>query len=288
VQANLDQIYKDVDFLTKINPPRNFQNMSSLAAVCDYIKYEIKLAGGEPKEQTWTAQGETYTNIIVSYLPEKEEKLIVGAHYDVCGNQPGADDNASAVAGLLESIRIIFQQQPDLDYGIEFVAYCLEEPPFFGTDEMGSYIHAKSLHDANTPVIGMICFEMIGYFSDEPNSQTYPTEALAAIYPSTANFIVVVGTEKYHDFNSLVHVRMLPEARIDVQLISFPDSNNSLSALSDHHNYWRFGYPALMINDTSFIRNPHYHESTDTIDTLDFEKMTAVIDAVYNAITHLK
>ncbi|MGB1103513.1 MAG: M28 family peptidase [Crocinitomicaceae bacterium] len=288
MKAKQDQLYNDVDFLTSIDPPRNYKNRGSLEAVCDYIKSQIIHSGGLPREQKWTVEGDSYSNIIVNYLPEKEEKLIVGAHYDVYGDYPGADDNASAVAGLMECIRLIFQEQPELDYGIEFVAYCLEEPPFFGTEAMGSYIHAKSLFENRTKVLGMICFEMIGYFSDEPNSQPYPTEALAAIYPNTANFIVAVGTEKYRDFNSPVHIKMLDNAEIDVQMISFPDANNSLSALSDHHNYWRFGYPALMINDTSFIRNPNYHEPTDTIDTLDFEKMAAVVSATYQAIKNIK
>ena len=225
-------------------------------------------------------------NILVSYLPEKTKKLIVGAHYDVCGEQPGADDNASAVAGLLECIRLTFEEQPDLDYGIEFVAYCLEEPPFFGSEKMGSYIHAKSIHASQMDVMGMICFEMIGYFSDEPSSQPYPNEALASLYPSTANFIVVVGTQKHHAFNQHIHELMLPGAQIDVQMISFP-LDNALAGLSDQRNYWEFGYPALMINDTSFLRNPNYHESTDTIDTLDFAKMTAVVNAAYRAITHM-
>lgn len=286
MNANQNQLYKDVEFLTKVDPPRNHMHLDSLEAVCDYLKQEIKLAGGDPREQTWTVQGHTYKNIIVSYQPEQTQKLVVGAHYDVCGNQPGADDNASAVAGLLECIRLTFKNQPALNYGIEFVAYSLEEPPYFGTENMGSYIHAKSLFEEKTAVMGMICFEMIGYFSDEPNSQPYPNAELAAIYPNIANFIVIVGTDKYHDFNTHFHQKMLPGAQLDVQMISFPPEN-TLAGLSDQRNYWIFDYPALMINDTSFLRNPHYHEATDTIDKLDFEKITAVVNAAYRAITHL-
>ena len=136
----------------------------------DYIKNEFEQAGLEVQYQKWIAAGNEYTNVIGVYNGHKSKRLIVGAHYDVCGEQPGADDNASAVAGLLESARLIGENKPDLDYAIEFVAYCLEEPPFFGTTEMGSYVHAKSLFDNNVDVIGMICYEMIGYFSDEPNS----------------------------------------------------------------------------------------------------------------------
>ena len=166
----------------------------------------------------------------------------------------------------------------------------MEEPPFFGTKQMGSYIHAASLHAEQASVLGMICYEMIGYFSDEPGSQTYPTEELERRYPSTANFIIVVGIESHREFTEQVHRLMAAKADIDVQVVHFPESHASagLAGLSDQRNYWAFGYPALMINDTSFIRNPHYHEPTDTIDTLDFAKMAAVVSAACQAIVKFK
>jgi Zn-dependent M28 family amino/carboxypeptidase len=231
-------------------------------------------------------QGNEYTNVIASYNSAKVKRLIVGAHYDVCGDQPGADDNASAVAGLLECARLVFKHQPELEYRIDFVAYCLEEPPFFGLESMGSYVHAKSLHDNKVDVIGMISLEMIGYFSDEPNSQPYPSPELARQYPDKANYIIVVGIEKYAAFNRKVHALMTSGSAIDVQIINFP-TGEGLAGLSDQRSYWKFGYNALMINDTAFIRNPNYHMPTDTIDTLDFKKMTAVIDSTYRAITHI-
>jgi len=285
MNAQKYRLYQDVDFLTRLRPFRNYENLESLAKVCDYIKEEYRKLGWTYEEQKWTAAGNEYTNIIVSYNADKEERLIVGAHYDVCGNQPGADDNASAVAGLLETARLLATHKPDLDYRIDLVAYCLEEPPFFGSESMGSYIHAKSLYDDNVDVIGMICYEMIGYFSDEPNSQIYPYpfSELAKIYPSTANFIVVVGLDEYSPFNDKVYKLMKAQGGIDVQTISFPD-DTGLSGLSDHMCYWKFGYNALMINDTAFIRNDNYHQITDTIETLDFDKMTEVINSAYNAI----
>jgi hypothetical protein len=211
----------------------------------------------------------------------------VGAHYDVCGDQPGADDNASAVAGLLETARLIALNKPKIDYQIDFVAYCLEEPPFFGTEAMGSFVHAKSLSENKVELLGMICFEMIGYFSEQPNSQQFPSAELAKIYPSTANFIIVVGIEPYDEFNQKVKTLMSENAEIDVQVISFP-SKDGLAGLSDQRNYWHFGYQALMINDTSFIRNPNYHMPSDTIETLNFEKMAEVVNCSYNAITKIQ
>jgi hypothetical protein len=286
MKADTKRLHQDVKFLTEIYPSRNYLNLDSLERIAQYLTKEFKKMEVYPIEQTWMAKNHEYKNIIASYNPLKSKRLIVGAHYDVCGDQPGADDNASAVAGLLESARIVFGNKPELDYGIDFVAYCLEEPPFFGTELMGSYIHAKSLRDNNIDVIGMICYEMIGYFSDEPNSQPYPFPELAKVYPSTANFIMVVGIEKYDNFNNKIHQLMLKGSKIDVQVISFP-SPNDLAGLSDQLNYWKFEYPALMINDTSFVRNPNYHEKSDTIETLDFPKMTEVINSCYHAIINL-
>jgi Zn-dependent M28 family amino/carboxypeptidase len=283
MKAQQTRILTDLEFLTGLFPYRNYQYPESLEKVCDYLMTEFQLMGLKPQEQTWRAGGRTYKNIIAIYNPEKSSRLVVGAHYDVCGDQPGADDNASAVAGLLETARLVMQNQPTADYAIEFVAYCLEEPPFFGTTEMGSYVHAQSLHAANVDVIGMICYEMIGYFSDEPNSQPFPNQELAKLFPHVANFIVVVGIEKYEAFNRKVHQLMSADTEIDVQVISFPESSG-LAGLSDHRNYWRFNFKAVMINDTAFIRNPNYHQVTDTLDTLDIKKIAFVIDSTYRAI----
>lgn len=284
MKANTERIYKDVEWLTSVTPARSYQHIASLEKVCAYLETAFKKMGAPTQQQTWEADGKAYKNIIASYHTNKTKRLVVGAHYDVCGDQPGADDNASAVAGLLECARLVFAQQPPIDYRIDFVAYCLEEPPFFGTQYMGSYVHAQSLYDSRCTVIGMICLEMIGYFSDAPNSQPFPSPELARLYPHVANFIIVVGIEQYADFNRKVHQLMLTDAGIDVQLINFP-SGEGLAGLSDQRSYWKFGYPALMINDTSFIRNPNYHTESDTIETLDFKKMTEVVNSAYKAIT---
>lgn len=286
MRAKTQRMYKDVEFLTSITPARNFQNLAALKKAYTYIEDEFVKAGAKPKLQTWLAQGKEYNNVIATYNADKTKRLIVGAHYDVCGNQPGADDNASAVAGLLELARLVFEHQPQIDYRIDFVAYCLEEPPFFGSEAMGSYIHAKSLHDNKADVIGMISLEMIGYFSDAPDSQPFPSPELAKRYPHTANFIIVVGIANYAAFNEKVHRLMSAGAAIDVQVINFP-SGEGLAGLSDQQSYWKFGYNALMINDTAFIRNPNYHMPSDTIETLDFKKMTAVINSAYNAVTNI-
>ena len=286
IEAKRERLYKDVEFLCNIRPYRNYKNLDALDKACIYISGEFARHGYKPLEQNWEAEGNEYKNIIASYQEDKERRLIIGAHYDVAGDQEGADDNASAVAGLLETARLISENQPELDYGIDFVAYNLEELPFFTTEKMGSFIHAKSLKDSGVNVLGMICYEMIGYFSDEPGSQKFPSEEVALMYPDTGNYIVVVGIEKCRKFNTLFHGLMTEHGGIAVERIVFPDENE-LAARSDQRNYWKFGYDALMINDTSFMRNPNYHQLSDTIDTLNFDKMTGVVSSCYHAVTHL-
>ncbi|MEM6261665.1 MAG: M28 family peptidase [Bacteroidota bacterium] len=285
-KASESSLHKDVEFLTSLRPFRNYKNPAVLKQVVTYLREEFSSMGFSPVEQKWMAEGTEYTNVIASYDPENSIRLIVGAHYDVCDDQPGADDNASAVAGLLETARLVSRNQPKIPYGIDFVSYCLEEPPFFGTNLMGSYVHAKSLKEEGDIIRGMVCYEMIGYFSDEPHSQQFPLPELASQYPNTGDFIVVVGLQEHKRFTDEFFEKMSADAEINVQKIVFEDPRD-LAGLSDHRNYWKFGFPALMINDTSFLRNPNYHKMTDTIETLDFPKMKAVVDGAYKGITGL-
>jgi len=282
MDANEDILYRHVKFLTTLKPFRNYQNLESLEKVCHYLRREFDKYGLEPVDQAFTVRGSEYKNILASYNREKQRRIIVGAHYDVCGDQPGADDNASAVAGLLETARMVAVAKPTIDYRIDFVSYCLEEPPFYATQEMGSYIHAESINEFKEDIIGIINYEMIGFFHN--GAQEYPDARLREIYPEKANFIAVVGRRTHHDFNQKVYELMKVDAGIDVQMIDHP-MIESLAGMSDQRSYWEFNIPALMINDTSFIRNPNYHQMSDDIDTLSFDHMREVVTCTYKSVT---
>jgi Zn-dependent M28 family amino/carboxypeptidase len=284
--ADHARLYADVAFLTALQPARNCYNLESLNRAADYLKAAFEELRCTVTEQQFEADGRQYRNIIASFGPPAADRIVVGAHYDVCGDQPGADDNASAVAGLLETARLLHKQQPGLACRVDFVAYPNEEPPYFATEHMGSAVHAAALHQAGVVVRAMLCYEMIGYFSDEPNSQLFPNEALASQFPSTGNFIIVVGKTGQECFTQRVRQLMQARAAIDVQHVNLPEEL-ALSKLSDHRNYWRYGYDAVMTNDTSFLRNPHYHQPTDTIDTLDFNRMAEVVNGAYGALLGL-
>ncbi|WP_375416469.1 M28 family peptidase [uncultured Hymenobacter sp.] len=288
--ADQSRLYADVAFLTNLHPARTYRNLESLNRAADYIKGAFEKLRVPVTEQAFEADGRRYRNIIASFGPPEAERIIVGAHYDVCGEQPGADDNASAVAGLLETARLLHLASPTnpaLKHRIDFVAYPNEEPPYFATEHMGSAVHAKSLRAAKVPVRAMLCYEMIGYFNDRPGSQHFPDDALAKLYPSTGNFIIVVGKMGQEKITQQVQTLMQAHAgTLDVQRINLPE-NMGLAGLSDHRNYWAQGYEAVMINDTSFLRNPNYHQPTDTIGTLDFARMAQVVNGVFGALLAL-
>lgn len=286
-KAQAQRMYEDVSLLTRIRPFRNYQNLESLDQVLNYLKEELSLIDLSFSEQKWIADGKEYKNLIYSFKPEKKKRLIMGAHYDVCEDQPGADDNASAVSGLLETIRLTHENELSLGFGIDFVFYCLEEPPFYGTELMGSYIHAKSVAENKENIIGMICYEMIGYFSEKRGSQSFPHPALKLMYPSKGNFIMTVGIPKYDSFNKMVYHGMKKGSEIGVYNFSF-ELGKELAGMSDQRNYWKFDIPALMINDTSFMRNPHYHKMSDDIETLNFNKMSEVINSMIRCLQKIK
>lgn len=268
MQANLDKIYEHVLFLTSIYPYRNHENIESLNKAARYIEDEFRKTKLHVWNQYWEARGNKYENVIASYKPHLNRRFVVGAHYDVYKNTPGADDNASSVAGLLELARMV-ENVGELNYGIDFVAFSLEEPPFFKTKFMGSYIHAKSVFEAGIEVIGMISLEMIGYYEN--------TEIPAADH---RNFLYVSGIKKYDDFNKKISLLLRSVTpTIDSRRISYADDFKN-NGPSDHRNYWAFNYPGVMVIGTGRAKNPHYHKISDTIETLNFETLTQAVNSI--------
>jgi len=282
VSISTAHLHAAVKSMTDIEPARNHANIDSLNKAATFIKDKFIEYGYDTVEQVYSINDREYKNIIASFGPETAPRFIVGAHYDVYGDQPGADDNASGIAGMLELARLCRVYRPDLNYRVDFVAYTLEEPPFFRTEAMGSYMHAKWLHDNKIEILGMVSLEMIGYFTDAPGSQEYPLFFMKMFYPSTGSFIAVVGN--YKSSQLIRYFKdILKLTSIDVESLKAP-SYLTGADFSDHMNYWKFDYDAIMITDTSFYRNHNYHEVTDTIDTLDFEKMAEVVKGVYWAL----
>jgi len=264
--------------------PRNHLELENLNKTAAYIKHHFKNAGANVEIQNFDASGKTYKNVIAVLGKGKGRKLIVGAHYDSSGLTHGADDNASGVAGLIE-LAYLLAKYP-IDREIELVAYTLEEPPYFRTQYMGSYVHAEKMNKENQVIEGMISLEMIGYFSEETNSQDYPSPLLNIFYPSVGNFITVVGSLDQLNFTKAIKTGMKGATNLPVYSINAPESLPGID-FSDHGNYWLFGMNAVMISDTAFYRNHEYHQVTDTADRLDYQKMTKVVIAVFEAMKRI-
>ncbi len=262
-------MYETVQYLTEIYPPRNHKNLQSLNKVADYIWFRFKKIGLEVTFQEFEVNGKVYKNIIATLNPQYVKRVLFGGHYDVCGDIAGADDNASAVAGIIESARQLYAHKEDLNFRVDFIAYVLEEPPYFNTPHMGSYVHAKSLKDAKIDIMGLINYEMIGYFTDEPNSQKYPLEEMESVYPSRGNYIAIMSNESSTSFLKDLNLTGI-QSKLPVHEIIFPDSQADIAA-SDQLNYWNLGFNAIMVTDTAYFRNKNYHTVDDTIETLDFE-----------------
>lgn len=282
VDTNL--VRKHLNQIINTEVPRNYMNIDALNQVAAYIHDCFSQYGDSTVYQNFEVWGKTYKNVITSFGPKDAPRIIVGAHYDVCGDQDGADDNASGVVGLLEFARLLKDQE--LKYRVDLVAYSLEEPPFFGTENMGSYVHAEYLFDKNIPVYGMICMDMIGFYKEERKTQRYPLGLLKLFYGSRGDYVTIVRSFGGGKFSKIAKRQMKKSNFPDVKSIkvtkSFPGTD-----LSDHLNYWRFGFNAVFITDTGFYRNTNYHKPSDTIETLDIDRMAGAIASLYTTILTL-
>lgn len=279
-----ENLEKHVRMLSETLAPRDYLHTENLDRAAQYIRREFEQVSAAVTEQPFTANGRTYRNVIAAFGPEGGERIVIGAHYDVCQPYPGADDNASGVAGLIELAKLL--RQSSLPLRVELVAYTLEEPPYFRTGLMGSAIHAQSLRQHNVSVRAMLSLEMIGYFSDEPGSQSFPSPVLRLFYPSEGNFITVTGDFGQLSLTRKIKAQMRHHGGLPVHSINAPQWIPGVD-FSDHLNYWQAGYPAVMITDTAFYRNKNYHTPQDTADRLDYRRMAMVVKGVHAAILAL-
>lgn len=286
-QSDTILIEKHLTAITKTEGFRNHKNTPLLDKVADYIHSYFEPYADTTYFQEYEVNGRIYKNVICRFGTNIPKPLIVaGAHYDVCGEQEGADDNASGVAALLELARML--QNKTLSHPIELVAYSLEEPPYFRTPHMGSNIHAQSLKDAGTQVYGMVAIEMIGYFSDKKGSQGYPVKVMKVAYGTKGDYILLVKRSGYGEFvREFSNQFNDAEEEVTTRNIKAPSKLQGVD-FSDHLNYWNLGYDALMVTNTAFYRNKNYHQTTDTMETLDIYRMSKVIDSIFHALTNIE
>jgi len=283
--SDISRIENDLKNIIGTGKSRNYFHLTALNSTAEYLKAELSKSCDTVYFQSYFVNKIEYKNVVAVKKATNPKRIIIGAHYDVCGDQNGADDNASGVAGLLETARLLSKEK--LRYTIEYVAFTLEEPPFFKTEQMGSYIHAKNLYDDKIDVKGMICLEMIGYYSDNPKSQTYPLGILSWFYGSKGDYIMVIRKWGDGEFAKKTTQLMKKQKLIETKSFSCSSKLPGLD-YSDHLNYWKFGFDAVMITNTAFYRNPNYHEESDKLQTLNLEKMSAVINELYITVKSLE
>lgn len=249
-----------------------------------YITGQFKQYGYDVEFQDYTVGDKTVKNIIATKAGKQtpEEMIIIGAHYDTCFN-PGADDNASAVAGLLELSRYMFDKQTNRT--IRFIAFTNEEPPFFKTEKMGSRVYAREAKARGEKIKAVLVLESIGYYSDKPHSQSYPP-FFRLFYPDKGNYIAVVG-----NFNSRWLVNKVVSSF--KRHSDFPIKSTVMFSFvpgidwSDHWSFWKEGYPAVMVTDTAIYRNPNYHGSGDTYEKLDYDRLAEVVRGLNTVLAEL-
>jgi hypothetical protein len=273
---------------------RNMSHYVQLNAAADFIEDSFSRAGLRTRRDSYEVRGEACHNIeaeipgslqgATASQPSDLPIIVIGAHYDSVFGSPGANDNGSGVAAMLALARRFASANPKQT--LRFVAFVNEEPPYFLSGEMGSQVYARRCKERGDKITAMISLETIGYFSDAPASQRYPSPGLSLFYPNVGNFI---------GFVSNVHSRALLRRVISLfrEHAKIPSEGASLPAFipgvswSDQWSFWQHGYPAIMITDTAPFRYPYYHSSNDTPDKLDYDRFTLVVSGMEKVIQEL-
>ncbi len=264
---------------------RNFWHYGELEASFFYINNVLEDSGYEVSVQEYTIEGKTFKNIVaeISGASISEEIVIVGAHYDSAFGTPGANDNASGVAALLDIARFLAKEKPSRT--VRFVFFANEEPPFFHTSTMGSRIYAARSRERGERIVAMLSLETIGYYSDELNSQHYPFP-FGLLYPDTGNFIGFVGNTSSRRLLRQAIGSFRSQTAFPSEGIAAPGWIPGID-WSDQWSFWEEGYPAIMITDTAPFRFEYYHTPEDTPDKIDFDKLSRIVSGLLRVVVEI-
>ncbi len=247
----------------------------NLKAAENYLIREFEALGYPVRRQPFICQRVEVANVIAGN-PDSRGYYLLGAHFDTVAGTPGADDNASSVAVLLEVARLSRLTPPASPWA--FVGFTTEEPPVFFTPYMGSRVYAREARKKGENILGMLCLESVGYFVDEPDSQHIPLPLRLLGYSTTGNYLGLVGNWRSRPLLAKLEQAFQKASALPVATLAVPLGGSLIpeTRLSDHANFWDEGYQAVMLTDTAFLRNPHYHTPRDTIDTLNLDAMVEV------------
>jgi len=286
-----EELRADVRKLAGDIGERNMWHYAKLNAAADFIEDSFSRAGFHPRRDTYEIRGQPCHNIDVE-IPAQQGAavsspppiIVIGAHYDSVFGSPGANDNGTGVAATLALARRFVGRTPQ--HTMRFVAFVNEEPPYFLSDEMGSFIYAGRCRARGDKISAMISLETIGYFSDAPHSQTYPSPGLGLFYPKVGNFIGFVSNVHSRTLLRRVVAAFRKHAKIPSEGAALPAFVPGVS-WSDQWSFWRNGYPGIMVTDTAPFRYPYYHSSSDTPDKLDYDRFALVVSGMEKVIEDL-
>lgn len=228
-------LQRHVRALTSTAAPRNHRELAALGQAVDHIRGTWRAQGHRVEEQVYSVGKDDHRNLWISCGPAAAERVIIGAHYDVCGDQPGADDNASGVAAILELGRLLSGRSGPLGHRVDLVAYALEEPPSFRSALMGSVIHARSLREQGVKVRDVVALDMIGYFRNEPGSQRFPHPLIGLLYPDRGDFLAVIGPLSELALTRRVKARLTAGSALEVRSMNAPRAIPGID-YSDHRS----------------------------------------------------
>jgi Zn-dependent M28 family amino/carboxypeptidase len=253
-----------------------------LEQAAQYIQREFLKVGLKVCEDPFQWEGKCYRNVVAEKKGESfpDQVFVLGAHYDTVPGSPGADDNASAIAVLLEVARNI--QTLKMNSTVKLIAFSIEE-----YEQGGSTHYAEKARRAGEKIIGMVSLEMVGFTGSK---QSYPAYCNSKHYPNVGDFIGVIGNERSKSLLERVYQSFkthVPELPTEYLLVQRNGEEMEEGRLSDHSSFWDQGFPALMVTDTAFLRNPNYHLPSDTLETLDFEFMRKVAMGIFYSVVEL-
>jgi len=269
---------------------RNVFRSGTLARSADYIDSVWRQQGYEVTRNSYEAEHVTCQNLEVTRRGKTKpnEIVLVGAHYDSVDGSPGANDNGTGVAALLELSRVFANGAggPAPSRTVRFVAFVNEELPFFKTDKMGSRVYAKLARHRGDDIRVMVCLEMLGYYSNKPGSQKFPSPLFKLFYPSRGNFIGFVSNLKSRGVMRRAATSFWAHSDFPVECCAMV-AGLAGTDLSDHAAFWREGYPAFMVTDTAPYRYPYYHDATDTPDKVNYPALARVTQGLCGVIAAL-
>lgn len=265
--------------------PRNVYSPHKLDAAAEYIRVFWEKAGYEVKAQTFSVQNVPCRNLVVEIAGQSKphEIVVVGAHYDTVSWAPGANDNGSAVAALLELSRLFSTQTAGRT--LRFVAFTNEEPPFFKTGSMGSLVYAKTCQEREENIVAMVCLETIGYYRDERKTQKYPVP-FSFFYPDTGNFVAVVGNLSSKPLVKTFTRHFMEGSDFPIECVATFGFITGID-WSDQWSFWQCGYPAIMLTDTALFRYPYYHTSEDTSDKINNHQLSRATYGIFKALVKM-